>query len=190
MPNPKLLLIVAIVIITMLSVSYANAQDSYLKDQWTIKISANPSTIENRNLTEESFPYMLGNVSYGISNNFEVGVSLGINFTAMVDNVEFAAYAYGWFQPIGEYFVNFHPLTLLFEDKEPLFDLYLSARVGGIYVAKKHWLSGLYSYTQLGSGLGVNITKRLGVFSEYNHQLSDLNNLKISGWRFGLTSKF
>lgn len=187
MPNPKLLLIVAIVIITMLSGSYANAQDSYLKDQWTIKISAKPLIIENKNMAENSFPYMVGNVSYGISNNLEVGVSLGINFTAMNN---YAAYAYGRFQHIGEYFVNFHPLTYLFEEKEPRFDLYISARVGGTFVSKKFIDSGVFEYVQLGGGLGYYITKRIGIFSEYNHQLDDWTSRKISGWRFGLTAKF
>jgi hypothetical protein len=99
--------------------------------------------------------------------------------------------ATGNFHPIAELFVNFHPLTYLFEEKEPRFDLYISARVGGTYVSEKHVYSGLYEYVQLGGGLSVYATKRIGVFSEYNHQFDDWwTSVKIPGWRFGLTAKF
>ncbi|MFW5752147.1 MAG: hypothetical protein ACOCW8_02290 [bacterium] len=199
MPNPKLLLILAIVIITMLSGSYANAQDSYLKGRWSVKLSVMPkkvNTEDGSNIIVSS-PYMLGNVSYGLFNSLELGASLGINFHRMMlieqpnqGNPNNTTIATGNFHPIAELFFNFHPLTYFFEEKEPRFDLYISARVGGTFVSKKFIDSGVYEYVQLGGGLGYYITKRIGIFSEYNHQLDDWTSRKISGWRFGLTAKF
>jgi hypothetical protein len=80
MKKQKLLLSQTICFVLLFSFYHGKAQDSYLKDRWTIKISGKPSQIGNTNYTEDSAPYILGNVGYGFFNSIEIGASLGINF--------------------------------------------------------------------------------------------------------------
>lgn len=197
MKKQKHFLSLTICMVLLLSGYHGIAQDTYLKDRWTIKISAKPSSMGRKNITEDSAPYVLGFVSYGLFNSVEVGVSLGVNFGRMSRKpTETLNYSTKIFEkqlynhPNGELFVNFHPLTYLFDDKEPRFDVYLSTRVGGVYLTDEYFYPGLFEYFQVGGGLGIYFTKIIGVFSEYNYQFDDWTQLDTAGWRFGLTAKF
>lgn len=167
------------IIIIFISTTFLNAQDSYIKDRWNIKLGY--QSIQS--LAEKIHsPYL--SLNYGIHNNLECGISSWYTFSSsngITSNQSINTLAN----------VNFHILPFIFkESKEFRFDFYLNGNVGLAMIFFNIQGYNNTAYSELfgiGAGLSFYLLDNFGVFAEYNYgKYYFTNNL----FRYGLSIKF
>jgi hypothetical protein len=189
--------IILLVILTSLS----QAQESYLYKRTNIKLG-HSKTPQYLNSTKD---FALGNFRFEANRVLcrfvETGVYIGysrfVNFLHTEDYlapnnqvspgtfINSNAYSYG-------ITANFHLLPLIANKDEPRFDMYVSAKFGGLSlvapegsVYKGHGVDyGLYG------GLSYYITPNWGIFTEYGFNNRPKEHSIESCLRYGITVKF
>lgn len=188
-------------LLIILTVNLTQAQENYLCKRNNLKFghSITPKYLQS------DYNLSLGNfrleATHGISSLLELGGYIGysrfVNFLHtegdLAPNYQVSpgtfinsnAYSYG-------ITANFHLLPLIANKNEPRFDIYVSAKLGGLSmvapkgsVYKGHAIDyGLYG------GLSFYITRHWGVFAEYGFNNRPNEHSLESCLRYGLTFKF
>lgn len=107
--------------------------------------------------------------NYGVSNLIESGIYLGYSkIDALRNNGDYTA----TFEKTNTIFygitINFHVVPLFTKAENPVFDLYLTGKIGGVnFLSEK----GFYPHGQdfeygIGSGLSFYILKNFGIYAE------------------------
>jgi hypothetical protein len=191
----KLFKSIAIIAILLLVAVPAMAQDSYLKNRWNLKLAGSPKFHING---KEQFAFLLTEVHYGILNNFELGVALGMERTRVANLKPGASnpptyddyYSVDYSMPMYDLNLNYHLLPYLAKDNNSKFDLYLSGRLGGNYIKSNVNDQSFYWNYYLGGGLAWYFTRNIGIYTEYGKQYSLSRNYSKRGFRFGIAVKF
>lgn len=194
---------IALVLLTF-AVTLTQAQEvkDYLYKRTNIKIG-HTTTPEYTNIIKD---FTLGNfrfdVNHGISKFIELGGYFGYSRFGNVQHlVEFDptddttwgvnfiysdAYSYGTI-------VNFHILPFIVQNNEPRFDIYISAKLGGLSLIapeKSVWKGHSLDFGAY-AGLSVYITRHWGAFVEYGVNNTPLVYTRYEGClRYGITIKF
>jgi hypothetical protein len=193
----KTITIILLVLLTGLS----QAQESYLYKRTNIKVghSITPS------YWNALLDYTLGNfrleTNQGVSRFVELGAYVGYsrfgnaqyfegydptdNTTWSFDCIYSNAYSYG-------VAANFQFLPLITQYEEPRFDVYLSAKIGGLSLIapeRSVWRGHALDFGAY-AGISVYITRHWGAFVEYGvNNRPKVHNLE-SCLRYGITVKF
>jgi hypothetical protein len=186
---------IAIIAILLLMAVPTMAQDSYLKNRWNLKLAGSPKfQIDGK----EQFAFLLTEVHYGILNNFELGVALGMERTRVANLKPGASnpptmddyYNVDYTMPIYDLNLNYHLLPYLVKDKKSKFDLYFSGRIGGKYIKSDANDQSFFWNYYLGGGLAWYFTRNVGIYTEYGKQYSLSSDYTKRGFRFGIGVKF
>ena len=164
----------------------AFAQDSPIKNRWTIKAYESKYRLGQRaasRLNEYSYTsdfHHTLELNYGISKNIELGIYSG-----------FSSKSYGKAISMGIQ-TNYHILPLFIKAKDFRFDAYLSGRLGtywykSIYINSPPETSYSLEYS-LGAGAAFYPLKHLGVFCEYHW--GDFSSNLNQYYKLGLIYKF
>lgn len=180
-------------IISNFAVVFGFGQDSYIKDRWNFKAgyslyktnkSINNKTVSVRNYRIEA--------NYGIFNYIEAGVYAGYSKfeTRKIDWSDTTIFRKN--SPALFYGVNcnIHLLPLLVKEDDFRFDLYLTGKMGGLYITSPvgFFPHGNESEYALGGGVSFYLFKHLGLFAEYSYgKFFFKDNEKF---RYGLSLKF
>jgi hypothetical protein len=187
----------AITAILMFLAVSTMAQDSYLKNRWNIKLSGAPQ-LNFKGTRHNSF--LTAEANYGILNNFELGVALGIEkkitFKLKPDatgtQINNDYYRKDYISPTYNLHLNYHLLPYLVKEKHPKFDLYFSGSLGGNFINNDiPDDDGFYWNYYLGGGLAWYFTRNVGVYTEYGKQWPFKGETRDKAkFRFGVTVKF
>jgi hypothetical protein len=159
------------ILLCSLSNNKLNAQETYLKNRWNVKLSAAPyATINNIKRLSTTADFRLeGN--YGILNFLEVGVYMGYaRYIATIsDTLE--GMVGGYYKP-GHFLsyginANLHIFPFFIKKPNFRFDLYVTAKYGG----RSSLVSKEYKYEHewaAGLGFAFYFSKCVGLFAEYS----------------------
>jgi hypothetical protein len=188
---------ITVMLLLLLFAIPAIGQDSYLKNRWNLKLSGAPQFNIN---SKRQNAFALGEVNYGILNNFELGIALGFKNTQVANLKPDASvppamndyYLADYISPIYNLHLNFHLLPYLVKDKNPRFDLYLAGRLGGNYIKSDYSDKNYFWNYFLGGGFAWYFTRSVGVYSEFGREYTMRRafNFSDSQIRFGVAVKF
>jgi hypothetical protein len=168
------------------------AQDSYLKNRWNIKLAGAPK------FNYKHTGFLITEANYGILNNFEIGVALGLKNTRISKLKPGASnppsyndyYSADYIMPIYNLNLNYHLLPYLVKGNNSKFDLYLSGRLGGYYINSNAYDKPFFWNYYLGGGLAWYFTRNIGIYTEYGKQYHFNSIYTDKGFRFGIGVKF
>lgn len=168
-------------------------QESYIKNRWNYKAGYSRyrtnTSINNKAITVGNYRI---EANYGILDLIETGVYLGYSKfeTLKIDWSDSTIYNKNC--PALFYGVNcnIHLLPLLVKENDFRFDLYLTGKLGGLYISspKGYYPQGHDAEYGLGGGVSFYIWKHLGVYAEYSYGKYFFKD--YSKFRYGLTMKF
>lgn len=185
-------MIVLFLVFNILNV-YISAQNSYIKDRWNIKLGY---SLYSTNMISGLNRVMAKNfrieANYGVLNFIESGAYLGyskfdcfkvdlVHMTSV--HAEPPAIFYGLN-------CNLHVLPLFIKENDFRFDLYLTGKLGGMYIASREGFKphGNQSEYSVGGGVAFYLLKHLGCFAEYTYGKYYYKDYEK--FRYGLSIKF
>lgn len=180
-----ILTIASLILISMM----AEAQQSYIKNRWDIKLGlARP---HDENFRWDYFlgaTFCVGNwaidANYGINEFITAGAYTGYSAKEYIVYLN-EEHTYTTHKTYNTFFTgikfNLHIFPLFIKHNDFRFDLYLTGKAGGYYYFKPK-----FEYNA-GAGLAFYPSKHLGIFTEYTFGNVWMNNYY---WRFGFVVKF
>lgn len=158
------------------------AQDSYIKDRWTVKLGYQ-TYLPNKDFSPITYRVNEFAVSgnYGVLNYLECGVSV----FASKKSVLLSGFSLSYVAN-----VNFHILPFFVDEETFKLDAYLSSNIGGeSQIASNSVFSSNYLIYNFGLGAAYYPLKHFGIYSEFAYGKCDFRGDSYK-FKIGLVYKF
>lgn len=181
-----------IFLVFILSLQSIEAQDSYIKNRWNIKVgfTSYPGLYVSNSGMKETYGNYRLEANYGILNFLEIGGYLGYSRRSSFLPVAGPLLYENQNIPFFGANINLQLLPFFVKSHDFRFDLYLLGRYGGVYYSSPEnyypYKGFLFQY-QHGIGLAFYLWKHIGIFGEYSFGVlaKPAGNLRV-----GLSVKF